>query len=61
MPDKLRNVEELERFQWLILPSSVKSASYELHHIGPNIIPFEKKECVLGEMFSPFYFENISA
>jgi hypothetical protein len=54
-------VEELERFQWLILPSSVKSASYELHHIGPNIIPFEKKECVLGEMFSPFYFENISA
>jgi len=55
--ETLRNVKELERYQRGVLPSrsSVQRASYELHRIGQNIIPFEKKECGIGEMYQCNY------
>jgi hypothetical protein len=53
----LRSVEELERYQRGILPlrSQIQRASYELHNIAQGIIPFEKKESELGEMFAYDY------
>ena len=55
--ETLRNVEELERYQRGILPSrsSVQKASYELHDIGQRVIPFEKKQCNIGEMYQYDY------
>jgi hypothetical protein len=55
--ETLRNVEELERYQRGILPSrsSVQKASYELHDIGQQVIPFEKKQCNIGEMYQYDY------
>jgi hypothetical protein len=51
--EMLRKVEELELYQRGILPSrsSIQKASYELHGIGQELIPFHKKESELGEVF----------
>jgi hypothetical protein len=55
--ETLRNVEDLERYQWGALPSmsAVQRASYELQHICQNQISFEKKECAIGEMYQYNY------
>ncbi len=55
--ETLRGVEDLEKYQRGVLPSrsSVQRAAYELHNIGQNIIPFERKECNMGEMFQYDY------
>jgi hypothetical protein len=55
--ETLRSVEELGHYQRGILPSrsQIQRASYELHNIAQEIIPFGKKESQLGEMFSYDY------
>ena len=56
--ETLRKVEELEAYQWGVLPSrsSIQKASYELHELGQNHIPFHRRQCDLGEVFQ-FEFE----
>jgi hypothetical protein len=58
--ETLRNVEELELYQRgiLVLParSSIQRASYELHDLGQQHIPFHWKQCDLGEVYQ-FEFE----
>jgi hypothetical protein len=53
----LRSVEGLERYERGILPSrsSIQRCAYELHTLGQLHIPFEKKECALGECFAYDY------
>jgi hypothetical protein len=53
----MRSVENLGRYERGILPSrsQIQRASYELHRIGQEIIPFERRESELGEMFSYDY------
>jgi hypothetical protein len=55
--ETLRNVEELERYQCGILPSrsTVQKVLYELHDIGQRVIPFERKQCSIGEMYQYDY------
>jgi hypothetical protein len=50
----LRSVEGLGRYERGILPSrsSIQRAAYELNAVGQQHIPFEKKECALGECFA---------
>jgi hypothetical protein len=58
--DALLSVEGLERYQRGILPSrsSIQRASYDLNDFGQDLIPFEMKECHLGECYS-FEYEKI--
>jgi hypothetical protein len=52
--ETLHGVEELACYQRGILPSrlQIQRAAYELHKVGQELIPFEKKECQLGETFA---------
>jgi hypothetical protein len=55
--ETLHSVEGLGKYQRGSLPSrsQIQRASYELHSIGQQHIPFEKKESALGEMFQYDY------
>jgi hypothetical protein len=55
--EALRSVEGLGRYERGILPprSSIQWCTYELHSLGQEYIPFEKKDCALGECFAYDY------
>jgi len=55
--ETLRSVEGLGRYQRGIIPSrsQIQRAAYALHDLGQIHIPFEKKECAMGEMFAYDY------
>ena len=55
--ETLRTVEGLGRYERGILPSrsQIQRASYALHDLGQMYIPFEKKDCAIGEMFAYDY------
>jgi hypothetical protein len=55
--ETLRLVENLVRYERGIIPSwsQIQRAAYELHDLGQEIIPFEKKQSALGEMFAYDY------
>jgi hypothetical protein len=59
--DALRSVEGLERYERGILPSrsSIQRAAYALNDLGDTIIPFERKECELGECYQYNYEKYI--
>ncbi len=58
--ESLRKVEELEEYQKGFLParSSVQQCAANLHLLGQSLIPFEKVECQLGEMYQ-FDYEKM--
>jgi len=55
--ETLRSVEGLEKYERGVLPSRlvVQRASYDLQEIGQTLVPFEKKESNLGEMYQYNY------
>jgi hypothetical protein len=58
--EALRMREDLEDYQWGFLParSVVKQCASDLHVIGQNLVPIEKVDSELGEMYQ-FHFEKI--
>jgi hypothetical protein len=55
--ETLQTVEGLGRYERGILlsRSQIQRASYALHDLGQMHIPFEKKDCAIGEMFAYDY------
>jgi len=53
----LRSVEGLARYERGILPSraTIQQCAYELHSVGQDLIPFQRKQCDLGECFEYDY------
>ncbi len=58
--EALRQVEELQKYQQGFLPcrTSIPNCAAELHQLGKNLIPFERVNSDLGEMYQ-FHYEKL--